>query len=276
MDNRTFPLDLLESEYHRRETFIQTRALIKAINKQMQLEPLDHIHFDLMNSRCTDVSMAITKHYDVKNYDTLQRYLRSVCGALAKTDLESEPGALYWHAQNITREFTLDTRLVHKIIPSWINDLQPQLQKLSETPGQVLPIIAAIYSYGYVLRPEHLFNTALVDDQVHNFMDLENCHYYIRQQKNHKVIDFPLPITLCQFIKERVTGTMLIPKTPHKPYQRTAAKLCYHHWPLHNVHVLRHSYEYWNVFESERTKEEQEHWHKVLGHSRSTVMKWYV
>lgn len=155
------------------------------------------------------------------------------------------------------------------------------LKKMSSRSGRI-GIIALVYSYGYVLRISELYNTVLVDDGVHNFLDLDNCRWTVRMYKGDKSNStnsrpprvFDVYAELCDEIKKRCNSKYLLSKSKGSlPY--TTCRMP-DDWDYHmNCIDLRKSYETWNLQYSNRELDEIKHWNYILGHKPQTVASHY-
>lgn len=278
----------MSTRYDNPGTYANVCNYIHKLNAKLGLEA-SVVHCDIYNSRCMEVADALVDALNIKDHHLLESRLRSICGAMQKTNMNKKPGNLYWFARNCAREYKFkqvdidiskeSTESKLAVIPIWETETLPQLRELATNGTPIARVIATMYSHEFVQRPWQLFNTVLVNDPNFNYLDLDGLMLHVRFQKNKKTGSFPIPQELADSIRKLCPGPYLLAKSNGKPYARSAIGLTYagYKWPQHlKDSIVRKSYEDWNVNRSGRTRKEQEYWHSVLGHSHTSVMNWYA
>jgi hypothetical protein len=269
--NRVVHLDTIEDGFRSGRTLSNYRAILNKINNHYGWD-IDTIHYDEMSRNAKEIAEILKKEYALRNHESLKQKLGSLSSLMTRTKLGDEHGIKQLHSDAV-KLVKIDTVAAKWDVPDWINDLHPKLVALGNDGDRIKNIIAKIYGYGYVMRIGTLFDTKLVDDGITNFLDLKNCIWHIRHQKNGEVMEFDVNPKLC---KELATGrTWLLAKQDGRPYNRAAKILKYHKWDLADCATIRKSFETWNVQQSGNSLETQLKWHKILGHSRRTVLSWY-
>jgi len=272
MSDRTLTLDELQSSdgaIISDGTFKNYRATLNKVNEHFGWDQ-DVIHYDKMNGMAKEIAEFIKQKWDIKNYDTLKQKLSGLSSLMTRTGFGRDH-CISTLRHNADKHVLVETKLKVQNIPEWTKLQKELAEHAAGNQNSVTGIIAKIFSYGYVLRVKEIFETTLVDDGIHNFLDLDKHKWLIRNQKNKRIKEFPVPAAMCSGF----SGKWLLKKANGEPYKRTARTLKYHGWTLPNNHDIRKSYETWNCHDSGRNEDERKLWHYILGHSPNTVKAYY-
>lgn len=159
-------------------------------------------------------------------------------------------------------------------------ELKQRLYDISKDRGSPHPLkmVYLFYSYGYVFRPHEFLDTAVLDPEHPNYLDLDTGEYRIRNTKNGKERNLVLPASLLSEIAELRTRAMTTGHNPLISHHGEFYKQGYtiRHPPnVPNVYQIRSSYETYNFSNSETLDEAQAN-AVAIGHSATTAMDNYV
>lgn len=259
--------------YTKEKTFNNYRSILNAVNKHFGWES-NIIYYDRMDNKAQEIADFIYERYKISNTAQYKQKLSSLSSLMTRTQFGKDHKIKMMVVNANVMLSVADQKIVNHI-DDW-ELLQPKLEQLGKEES-IRGILARIFSYGYVLRVGEIFKTRIdINNDVDNYLDLNNCKWYIREQKNGTEKTFSVPAELCDSIKKRprkADAVWLLSKVNGKKYSTGAQRLTYrnHNWPLPNNNALRKSYETWNRNRSGRSDEEIEHWHYILGHNRQTI-----
>ncbi len=235
------------------------------------------IWFDLLIQHKDQICDVLKAKYKISNLKTLKNKLNAISSLMTRTRFEETDHDFKQMIRLLdTQPLTFTDKPNTEVIPKWL-ELKAKLKDVGQGCSSVTTIVAKIFSYDYVLRVNELFDTRLVDDGQFNYLDLDNCQWTIRMQKNGKFIKFEVNPDLCQELKPLTAGrAWLLCKQDGNPYGVTARCLSYHKWCLPENRIIRKSYETWNMIDSGRDLIEVKKWNEILGHSHLTAKDFYV
>lgn len=254
-------------------TFANYRCILNKVNRYFGWEP-DKVYYDRLNDRKEEVAECCLKQWKIGNINHLQSIMRILSSLMTRTGF-GDRHAMRSYSRSLHRIMTVPTRPAKSDVPDW-TVIQPKLAAVRDVTT-IGGRVAAIFSYGYVLRVGELFDTKLVDDGegFHNYLDLDGCVWHIVNQKNGKPKSFDVNPDLCKFLKDGNLGTWLLGKNNGQKYSRASHLLKNHRWKFPSNNDLRKSYETWNIHDSGRTPEEVSAWSTILGHRDNTVDDFY-
>ena len=258
-------------------------ATIKHVNRYLKI-PEDIFNFKMINERFPNdlfewIATGGKGIWKITKLSQLKQKIAQINALMNRFGRGKDHNVNYYYHQLEKmvdyHEIELEEG-VPENIPDW-HDLQDQLSDqagLRSTKG----IICLIYAHGYVLRTAELFLTRLVDDGIHNFLDLEKGIWSIRKHKRQHEGDriFEISPLLKNRLKVLKTDWLLTKKNG-EPYSDNCYHLTAHGWnDLPPCRIIRHSFETWNRLHSGYTEEQKTYWHTVLGHTSLTAMAHYV
>ncbi len=268
--DNTYPFDDLEFTNPR--TKANYKSALTALNSHFKWTS-GLIHVDKMNRNTNKIIEFIKNHYALRTVKDLSTKLGIYSSLITRTGLV-QTNHIKHAMKDCYNTVVVPTVTKTEVTPDWIAEVLPALENIIQTGSSTCVTLATLFKYGYVLRTNQIFSTTLTDDGVSNYLDLDNCIWYIRTQKNRKIKEFEIERELIDLLRPSKPQRYLIHKSTGDKYGKTS--LSYHEWPTYNSVTLRHSYETWNVYGSGRTLEEQNYWHDVLGHTRATVLGTYA
>ncbi len=269
------------SLYSNHRTYANAKSKLKRVNQLLQLTPDNEIHtqayvdeFPLMCHLLLNTTG--TSGGKIKSKDELTAYVGAIIGAVSRIETVNPLQDLYAKLRiadipNPKPEFDA---------PPWDLTLTKLYNAAANCSNHFGCLVAHIYSRGYVLRIGEVYNTSVVPIPGYNHLDLDTGQWTIKMHKNQArgerqfKVDQETLATIKGFVNPRCS--FLIHKSTMKPYTvQTLAKIGLTDLPSNSQ--LRNSYEQWNWYESNRSREEQLHWSiNVLGHSHQTVLGFYT
>lgn len=262
-----------ENGFQKKGTFENYRTILNVVNKHYGWEP-DVIYYDRMDNKAQEIADFIFNRYKIANTAQFKQKLSALSSLMTRTKFGNEHNIRHM-IKNAAERLSVANTKTDGPIEDWTT-LQPKLAELGKQ-NSLCGYIARIFSYGYVLRVAEIFTTRIdADDDIGNYLDLNNCKWYIRQQKNNTEKVFDVHPELCNSLKKsRPHGKWLLCKASGEPYAQSSQRLSYHNWPLASNNDLRKSYETWNRNVADRNDDEKIHWHTILGHNKETVKSYY-
>jgi hypothetical protein len=272
MSDRQMTLQELQSgdgAFVREECLRNYKYILNRINNHFGWES-DIVYYDRLNQHASDLPGLCKELWNITSLAALKQKISAISSLMTRTRFggDHEVRSVVRTADRLQH---VEVKNAVKKIPDWETDLLPKLQQLASGSG-VCGTIAKVFSYGYVLRVGSLFTTKLVDDGISNYLDLDNCKWSVRNQKNRKLLEFSVDPELCKQIPK---GTWLLTKGDGEPYCKSARTLKYHGWTLPDNNTIRKSYETWNINKSGRDKNCSDLWHAILGHTPIVAKDFY-
>lgn len=257
-----------EGAIYNKKTLGSYFVILNKINDYFGLER-DIIHFDELNKHADEIPGLVKQFWSIRSMAALKQKIGSISSLMNRTGFE-EDYPIKQMFRKLDRFESIEATPVEENIPDWETDLLPRLKDYSKD-NTICGIIARVFSYGYVLRVSEMFQTRTNrDDGVNNFLDLDNCKWIIRKQKNKTFKSFDVDPELCKTIPR---GNWLLSKKDTTPYKQAAWTLYYHGWELPSNTIIRKSFETWNI--KNNSEEEAKEWHKILGHSKIVAHDYY-
>lgn len=265
--------------YKNTRTFENYRSTLNKVNEHYGWDK-DMVYFDRLNNNAKDIAVFIYKVYRILNTEQYKQKMSALSSFMKRTGFDDRNN-ISMMVKNGDKYLSVVSKENEKLIEDW-ETLQPKLKELGQH-NSVIGIIARIFSYGYVLRVGEMFETRIDEDNgVDNYLDLKNCRWNIRKQKNGTAKEFDVDPQLCKElldyfdrVNKVVSIKWLLSKSATEKYGQGSHKLRCHGWTLQSNNDIRKSYETWNRHRSGRTEEEKQKWHVILGHSVDTVKKSY-
>ena len=271
MTDRQIKAEDIQSTFLNPKTFSNYLSVLRTVNKHYNWDP-DVIYYDRLNDKAEQIAKFIFRKYKISNTAQYRQKVSAISSLMSRTGF-GEYHKFRLMIKNADVLLSVADTSTDSDIIDW-NVLQPQLAELGKE-HTIRGIIARIFSYGYVLRVGEIFSTRIdLDNGQDNYLDLVNCKWYIRKQKNGTAKTFDVDPELCNSLKQQfkyIGMTWLLSKVDGAKYGVSCHRLPYHGWSLPSNTDIRKSYETWNRNKSDRTEEEQLKWHKILGHSRNVV-----
>lgn len=267
----------LQSTFPKQSTFENYRTILNSVNKNFGWET-NVIYYDRMNNMAREIADYIYSNYKITNTAHYKQKMSALSSLMTRSKF-GEDHLLKTMVCNANELLSVANNKIQQDIESW-ETLQPKLAELGKERS-IRGIIAKIFSYGYVLRVGEIFETRIdADNDIDNYLDLDNGKWYIRKQKNGTQKTFSVDKELCDYLntncKQRCFGAVwLLSKANGTKYLKGCHRLPYHDWNLPCNSDIRKSYETWNRHESGRTEEEKLKWHEILGHTIGTVQTFY-
>lgn len=254
-------------------TFENYLSVLNFVNRTYGWEP-GVIYYDRMNDRAREISYFIYSKYKIANTAQFRQKMSALSSLMSRTGFGKEHNIGHM-VKNSDSLLSVANRAPESDVEDW-ETLRPKLAELGKEQS-ICGIIARIFSHGYALRVGEIFNTRLdEDDGVSNYLDLDGCTWLIRQQKNGKTKTFSVDPSLCASLRPcRKRSEWLLCNEDGYKYSQGSQRLPAHGWPLASNNDIRKSFETWNRNVAERSEEEKDRWHKILGHSKETVKTFY-
>jgi hypothetical protein len=274
-------IESIQSLYSNHRTYANAKSKLKRVNQLLQLTPDNEIHtqayvdeFPLMCHLLLNTTG--TSGGKIKSKDELTAYVGAIIGVVSRIETVNPLQDLYAKLRiadipNPKPEFDA---------PPWDLTLTKLYNAAANCSNHFGRLVANIYSKGYVLRVGEVYNTTVVPLPGYNHLDLDSGQWTIKMHKNQARGErqFKVDQETLTIIKGLVNPRcpFLIHKSTLKPYTvQTLAKIGLVDLPCNSQ--LRNSYEQFNWYESNRSREEQLHWSvNVLGHSLQTVQGYYT
>jgi hypothetical protein len=273
-DRQMNALELQQSGdgFPKESTFRNYLTILNAVNKHYDWDQ-NIIYYDRLNDNAQEIANFCFAKWQIANTAQFKQKMSALSSLMTHTGFGKDHDIKLMCVNADQRLSVANTKQI-TTIADW-NELLPQLKKLGNERS-VNGIIARIFSCQYVLRVAEIFTTIISDDDdVTNFLDLNECIWHIRDQKNGTEIVFDVNKELCKSLKPRIPRKWLLSKRNGQPYGKSSQRLPYHHWPLPSNNDIRKSYETWNRNHPTRTEEERNQWSSILGHTPATVAATY-
>lgn len=255
-----------------KRTFANYRSILNKVNLHFGWEP-DKVYYDRLNDKKEEIADFCQQQWKISNIAHLTSIMRIISSLMTRTGF-GDKHAMRSYSRSLNRILTVPALPVKSNAPIW-TEIQPKLAAAADR-YTVVGKIAAIFSYGYVLRVGEIFNTRIDKrDGYYNYLDLDECVWHVINQKNGKPKTFDVEGRLCKFLKGGNLGVWLLGKANGEQYAPASHILKSHKWKFPSNNDLRKSYETWNINDSGRAPQEIEYWNMVLGHSSNVAHDYY-
>lgn len=271
MTDRQVKMVDLRDSFKNERTYNNYRAVLAVVNSHYSWT-LDVVFYDRMDNRAKEIAELLHTKYRITSTDHFRQKVSIISSLMTRTGFGKDHRIAVL-TQNAGSMLSVAKVNKDSLVEEW-ESLQPKLVELGKE-SSVVGIIARIFSYGYVLRVGEIFTTRIKEDNgKDNYLDLENCIWYVRNQKNGLAKTFKVHQELCDSLKG-LTSEWLLCKADGSKFSPSCQRLPYHGWKLASNTDIRKSYETWNCANKDRSESEKEKWHEILGHSRNTVKAYY-
>jgi hypothetical protein len=273
------PFSEIEDGFTNANTLRNMRSFLTVLNRHLDLD-LNIIHVTEYEDNLDKIVSWIKSHYAIFTNSDMRIKILMVSSLITRcTPKSDKPNKFKAYAAQIEQYAPIESvPKERKEIPKWETEVMADLDRIISSRNKVCQILATCFKHGYVMRINQLFSTALYDRDGFDWIDLKGKMWHIRDQKNDDVWSFPITDEFQKDISALVgrNKAFLIEKSTGTPYAQGKQRLSLHKWKSIGNTELRQSYEEWNIYRSGRTVAEQAFWHRVLGHTRTAVLRWYV
>lgn len=216
-------------------TATNSKTLCEKINTLMEWEP-GFLYFDRINRECDVVVQKLIDYYKIDDVQNFRVKTSQVNTLLKITDINDDY-RFFLYVRNMKQNFSVDV-IKNKI--DWTNELLRQFKTWRQERSP-RGIISCLYSFGFLLHPNDLFDTTLVDSDGH-YLSLDESTWTIRQSGKDEVV-VQLPKELVLLLRTVVTpGRWLIMKNNNEQYKMGASRTLAYHGIPYRLKKIRESY----------------------------------
>jgi integrase len=280
--SKSYPFEQLQSKYTNYRSYRNGLSLLRAVNRHLAVLPDDHVYPRLYKDRAEDVVAFLLEKYKLPTPAAKRTKILEFGGIYSRIVDKNAHNPYRVLAEKVLHEEGPADPTGLEVEPStpppnW-SELVTLFDKYraSSESSYITRVLCTLYRHGFVLRPEQIFHTSLVETDQ-NWMDLDGCKYTVRNQKNKQRTTVAVPKALCADLKALIEEgqTWLIPRRDGSMYRAPVQPREYG-WPedLPPCRLSRSSFR--TYLKTLGPEANESYWNRVLGHSQSTAEIYYV
>ena len=273
---KTVDLLPLRDNFSSRGYFSSCRALINRLNRDFKIADKDQVDPQRLEELWDDVIKHLLENYSIANHRQLTSKTAHISYVLKQCGY---PDNIYAIKQRSLYQLPLDIKQVEKNYAPWeelVKKMKDEMGIIGNLGGF---IVLLCYTNGYPLRLGDICNTSINDTKQYNWLDLDNCIWYIKKDftKNRRARQFEVSPEFCELVLEHVhVSGWLVCKHSGQRYKSAPVLANLNVFSV-NVNEVRNSYETWSYQRTDISEKEKHRISvQVLGHDPATAVAHYM